>query len=276
MNKLEEVNKNSNYDIYLTRMENSYFKSSKNFLPLLCKGKRVLDVGCASGTLLKPLKDMGFDAVGIDLNQTAVDKCHDLGLDVENINLYELKDSFDTIIFSSVLHEFSSYDRTDKYRYTKLPILTALMSAYKHLNSNGQILIRDGIKASDEVITVNATSYEVIKDFKQYVKDAPMYKDTTFLISGTSITAQASLIKEFAYTYTWGKASYSREVNEQYGILTVEDWLQIIRIAKFKINNVIISSDDYIKYVSKFFIPNDKLTEVFEQSTIIINAEKED
>lgn len=273
MNKLEKVNQNSNYNTYLSRMENSYFKSSKSLLPLFCRGKKVLDVGCASGTLLKPLVESGFDAVGIDLNKSAIDICKKLGYKAKKCNLYDLKEKFDTIIFSSVLHEFSSYDETN--RYTDIPIRTALESAYNHLKKGGQILIRDGIKASDKIISVQVTSNEVIDDFKKYVEDAPMYRNTEVSMSNNTIIAPQSVIKEFAYTYTWGKESYSREVNEQYGILTIEDWANIVNKANFRINNVIISGDDYIDYISKFFVPNNDVKKLFEQSTIIINATKE-
>lgn len=272
MNSLERANQNSNYGTYLSRMENSYFKSSKSFLTTLCKGKKVLDVGCASGTLLKPLVQLGFDVMGIDLNEDAVYICKESGYNVIKCNLYDLKDTFDTIIFSSVLHEFSSY--TEEDRYTDLPIIAALECAYTQLNKGGQLLIRDGIKGPNKIISVLAKSEKIVEDFKKYLNDAPMYDDTDVSISDTIITAPAYVIKEFAYTYTWGKESYSREVNEQYGILTVEEWKNIVRHANFTIDNVIVSSDNYIDYVSKFFVPNSNAVQLFEQSTIIINATK--
>ena len=277
MNSLEKVNQNSNYDTYLNRMDGSYLKSSKCLIPLFCKGKEVLDVGCASGTLIKPLMEHGFSVTGIDLNQSAVDICKAEGYNVINSSLRDLKGTFDTIVFSSVLHEFSSYNEDEKYRYTLIPIIMALADAYHHLNSHGRIIIRDGIKETDARMGVKTTSPEVTEAFKKYLNDAPMYKGTKALIAGQSIIAPRSVIKEFAYTYTWGKESYSREVNEQYGILTVEEWKQVVKTVPFyTITNFMTSADDYIKYVSKFFVLDKRLVQMFEQSTILISAERED
>lgn len=39
------------------------------------KGKKVLEIGCAKGFLIKDLRDMGVDAWGIDVSQYAIDNC---------------------------------------------------------------------------------------------------------------------------------------------------------------------------------------------------------
>ena len=277
MNKLEEIAQNSNYDTYLQRMTNSFQSSSKKFLPLLCKGGKVLDVGCGSGVLLKEFTQMGFDVKGIDLNQNAIDVCKKENLNAEKIDLSDIKEKYDSIIFSSVLHEISSYDETNKF--TTSPIIAALFAARNILNDNGQILIRDGLCGSSQKIKLIAKNESIVEDFKQYIKDAPMFDekvlfDNRIFISGLKIYASEDILKEFLYTYTWGKESYSREVQERYGILTEKNWIQLCNMLNLKINNIITSEDDYIKYVSRFFEPNKDLIQTFEKSTIIINAQK--
>ena len=277
MNKLEEIAQNSNYDTYLQRMTNSFQSSSKKFLPLLCKGGKVLDVGCGSGVLLKEFTQMGFDVKGIDLNQNAIDVCKKENLNAEKIDLSDIKEKYDSIIFSSVLHEISSYDETNKF--TTSPIIAALFAARNILNDNGQILIRDGLCGSSQKIKLIAKNESIVEDFKQYIKDAPMFNEkvlfnTHIFISGLKIYAPEDILKEFLYTYTWGKESYSREVQERYGILTEKNWIQLCNMLNLKINNIITSEDDYIKYVSRFFEPNKDLIQTFEKSTIIINAQK--
>ncbi|MBW2380696.1 MAG: methyltransferase domain-containing protein [Deltaproteobacteria bacterium] len=44
------------------------------------RGRRLLDVGCGDGQLLQTAKDEGWDAVGIDLAETAILLCHRRGL----------------------------------------------------------------------------------------------------------------------------------------------------------------------------------------------------
>ncbi len=42
---------------------------------LAISGKKVLEIGCAKGFLVKDLRDMGVDAYGIDISQYAIDNC---------------------------------------------------------------------------------------------------------------------------------------------------------------------------------------------------------
>lgn len=42
---------------------------------LALSGKKVLEIGCAKGFLVKDLRDMGVDAWGLDVSQYAVDNC---------------------------------------------------------------------------------------------------------------------------------------------------------------------------------------------------------
>ncbi len=42
---------------------------------LALSGKRVLEIGCAKGFLVKDLRDMGVDAYGLDVSQYAIENC---------------------------------------------------------------------------------------------------------------------------------------------------------------------------------------------------------
>ena len=118
MNKLEELAKNDkiNYERYLKRMTDSMQCSTKGMIPYLAKdGKNILDVGCGSGVMLSALslQNKKSKLTGIDLNVEAIKKLKQLKT---NWNLYhqdfmKLNDvKFDTVIFSSILHEISSYN----------------------------------------------------------------------------------------------------------------------------------------------------------------------
>lgn len=77
------------------------------------KEAKVLDVGCGTGAIMKAFKDEGFDIRGIDYNQTAIDYCHEKGL---NATLGSLDDqqfadqSFDCVVALDVLEHIEKDD----------------------------------------------------------------------------------------------------------------------------------------------------------------------
>ena len=256
-----------NYNRYLNRMSKSYEKSSKGLIPIFSKGK-ILDVECGSGILLENLTN----ADGIDLNQNSVDICKSKGLNVECKALKDVTNKYDTIIFSSVLHEISSYD--EEARFTKLPIINALNDAKNILNDNGQIIIRDGIQAEIGTSTLEVKSKKVIDDIIKYFYDAPMYMLEYIKVENYKVTANNHFLKEFMFTYTWGKDSYFREAQEKYGILRKNEWIKIVEDAGLKINVLKTFKEEYVKYLSKYFIVNEDLVKLLTESTIFIVAEK--
>jgi SAM-dependent methyltransferase len=72
---------------------------------------RVLDVGCGIGNLLLPLREMGNDAYGIELNPRSVKICDELGLNVFCGTLEEANFDdgfFDAVILSQVAEHLPS------------------------------------------------------------------------------------------------------------------------------------------------------------------------
>ena len=125
MNRLEELtaDNQNNYNLYLERMYKSLFHSTKGLIPLYAqKYHNILDVGCADGSLTKIIQNIALDAevLGIDINGEAVQKAKENGVNALQLSLAEmpkLGKKFDCIIFSSVLHEFSSYDIESPFNY---------------------------------------------------------------------------------------------------------------------------------------------------------------
>lgn len=278
MNNIEIINniaKTSNHSQYLTRMNESYNCSSKKLIPLYLCGEKILDVGCGSGILMKQILKLNptLDIMGIDINDQSVQYCLDQGLNVKKSSLEDLNEKFDTIIFSSVLHEFSSYAEQPN-TYSALPIINALNKAYNLLNPNGIIIIRDGIKGDDIMADMAAYEIDERQSFIKYVRENPIYNNVHYEINGQYITAPENVIKEFLFTYTWGPDSYSRELQEKYGILTVDEWQRVVKFCKFNILSTTISAEEYAKYLSKkFYI--DYLNNIFAQSTILMVACKQ-
>ena len=255
MNTLEELSKSNryNYLIYLSRMTTSLNHSTKGKIPELVKdSKNILDVGCGSGVLLETIEEINKEAklTGVDLNIDAINsiKGHDNWtlyhsdfMDLENVK-------FDAIIFSSILHEISSYYNDSSKRFTEVPILEAFNKSYELLSDNGIIVVRDGLLPSPEVINNKyILSFKDTSDYKWLYKFQNDFRGFDKLDVDTSIKEVGSnkflvssgFLKEFLCTYTWGEDSYPREINERYGILTKEEWLSLIKQAKLDRKSVV-------------------------------------
>lgn len=96
------------------------------------KQARMLDIGCAGGSLLHDLKNAGFENVsGTDLSAEAVAHCIARGLPVYQMDAHNLqfeKDSFDLLIASDSLEHFEFDEK-------------ALANWHSILKPGGRILI---------------------------------------------------------------------------------------------------------------------------------------
>ena len=280
-NKLEQLTgaNKRNYDLYLQRMTQSIFQSSKGLIPFFAaQCKKILDVGCGSGILMQAIKAVNPDAkiVGIDINQSAVDTCVEQGLDVRNATLSDLVKSgetFDCVIFSSVLHEFSSYD--EKAPFTEKPIEDAIADASKITDKGGFIIIRDGIRVAengrDELVKINFKNPEDAIWIERFKKEFPDYHESVQLEPGVLSKENA---KEFLYTFTWGDKSWPREVQERFGIMTIENWEAMARRNGFDVKNLMISAEEYKKYLKDKIEIDDVVSRLLEETTMLLVAEK--
>ena len=278
-NQLESLAKNANYMEYLGRMTSSIAQSSKGIITFFAAtSKKILDVGCGSGILMRTIQAVNpaAEVIGIDINQYAVDTCIEQGLDVRNCTLSDLAKqgkTFDCVIFSSVLHEFASY--SEEYPFKKNPIIDALKDTYQILKKGGKVIIRDGLRVEEgkrqkrinfKFIDPNDEIWveKFKKDFPDFVPEAVEGKNSL----------NADNAKEFLYTYTWGKDSWPREVKERFGILTQSEWLSLLKEQGFDIKNTMISAEEYKKYLALKMEVNDEISNLMSESTILIVAEK--
>ena len=287
MNQLEELSRKNreNYRRYLDRMTESMKYSTKGLIPLLAKNsKNILDVGCGSGVMLRALEKENPKArlTGLDLN---IDSLRKLRMNNCNWRLYHMdfmdlnNVKFDTIIFSSILHEISSYNKDFNKRFTEKPILEAIIKANDLLEDDGIVILRDGLMSPEDErsnsLIVSFTNpddgrwlYCFQKDFKGFDKtnvNTKIYNldDNKYLVS-------EGFLKEFLCTYTWGEESYPREINERFGILTKGEWLSIVKEAGFKIETTIEAREEYEKYLSDRINITDELGNPYEYPNITI------
>lgn len=278
LEKLAEENK-ENYASYLDRMGQSCATSSKHMIPFYTIGyKTILDVGCADGTLMKAIKEVNPEArvIGIDLNQSAVDLARAQGLEVYHMDLKtvyeEVNDTeFDCIIFSSVLHEISSYATAN--RFSALPISETLSYAYDILDNNGSIIIRDGLMDDSSIIcSMKFTNLEDEKWFYKFINEFQYpYFDYFF---NKPLSCEAEIAQEFLATWTWGEKSWPREIQEKFCILTEKNWMKVIKGVGFDIIAFFKSKEDYPKFLTpkvKLYGENGELVFPFMTCTIIAN-----
>ncbi len=293
MNYIEELNShdNDNYLRYLKRMTDSMKVSTKGLIPFLTKNdKRILDVGCGSGFMLEALEmsNPTAELSGIDLNIEAINRLQLLG---KNWKLYHEdflnfnEKNYDTVIFSSILHEISSYNSDLSKRFTSIPIKESFIKTNEVLKDGGSIIIRDGLMVPEDninnqlLVTFNDPNevewlYRFQEDFKGFDK-SKVNKDIITSYPNEYLVSEAFL-KEFLYTYTWGPESYHREINERFGILERNEWIRLLNECGFEVETVIESNEEYEKYLKdKISITNiygDKW--IYPSMTILIRATK--
>ncbi len=290
-NQLEELTEKNreNYELYLKRMSDSMKKSTKGLIPYFCRGKkRILDVGCADGTMMYALKqaDPQCSVTGIDMNKNAVEHLkNQTDFEVHHCSLAEYAagnpEPYDAVIFSSVLHEISSYDPDEKKRFTAAPILEALKSAYGLLKEDGILIVRDGLETDaavqDQRCELVFEKYGGTYIFERFHKEGAnrriLDKTEAFYDYRHVITSMRAA-REFLCTYTWGEESFEREKMEQFGVLNMKEWYDCMEQAGFTVNTAVRSAEEYEKYLSdkvKLYVKGKK---TFPDMTVLLAADK--
>ena len=72
---------------------------------------KLLDVGCGTGVLSRLLVEKGYDVIGIDISENAINKCKNKGLNAYQQNLSEKllfrDEEFDCILMSEVIEHIA-------------------------------------------------------------------------------------------------------------------------------------------------------------------------
>lgn len=221
-----------NFEKYVELMEGS-LKEKAVIIPHI-KGRRILDFGSGSGSLLVYLKsiDESFTTIAIDNDPDMRALISAKGI-VDGVyeKLSEVKGGVDTIIFNSVLHEVYSYGDRDPDDPTK-EVKNLLKEACSMLLPGGRIIIRDGFLEMSEGKNAEVRIKETDFDVDKYIKDYPF--GTKIKRAGEIVSGPFNDVKEFLNKLTWGKASYDREIQEKINFLSGREWNSILHEAGFK------------------------------------------
>jgi len=152
--------------------EDSYLL--KKYVKKFSKGK-VLDVGVGSGILIENIKD----AVGVDIDEEALEYCRKKGLDVRYSDLFSnVNEKFDFIVFNPPylpeepflkrnLHERKNLDLVGGKKGYEL-IERFFLEVKKYLEKDGKVLIvfsnLTNKKKVDEIIKENGFKFRLLEE----------------------------------------------------------------------------------------------------------------
>lgn len=286
----DEFDRLNNEDKYLATM-NDTENSTKNSIIDYAVGDTIVDVGSGGGVLLELLEKTypQKNIIGTDISTNVIEELERKKADGNhNWELYKhnfVNDAFtqktpDTIIFSSILHEIYSYTETDFGKFNSMSVRKALKHAYESLSEGGRIIIRDGIMTEGrDTLSVTFKTEDGFHFFEAFRKDfkgvgAYPRNDLAYTLKDGmhTVTGDANFMREFLYTYTWGKESYSHEVQEQFGYWTIREFIEFFK----SLGATVICAKEFLEegYVTHLSPLVDLNGSKFPNSNCIIVVEK--
>ena len=243
----------SNERDYLDTMNNAKASTKLSILDYI-QGETIVDVGSGGGVLLDEIAAKYPDkkVSGTDISQSVIEH---LNKKIQNehrtYNVFEhnfvhqrLWTPVDNIIFSSIMHEIYSYTELNRRKFNMDSVACALFNAYHSLNQGGRVIIRDGVKTeSSRTVSVKFKEEDAFRLAKNFLKDfqgLPELRNengqlTNVTVYQDTITADINIIREMLYTITWGPMSYPQEVQEQFGYLTLNEYVDLLKTTGFMV-----------------------------------------
>lgn len=243
----------------------------------------IYEMGCGNGTVLELLA-MTFpvsDITGVDLSDTMLAMARGRGyaspvrfLQADITGLELEKESIDTILFCSVLHEVYSYKG-----YSKEVLLDTLKDAYRALKPGGRLVIRGGVKPLDDEVLMAFRNPVAEEKFHRFAREFGPY-EIPYEIEGVMVRLALPDATEFLSKYIYD-TNWAVEVREQFGIYTLSEYeeqlcslgFEIVHAESYLIEWLRVTH--YEKDVELFtriegrLVPQD-----FPDSTLLLVAEK--
>jgi SAM-dependent methyltransferase len=226
---------------YLTTMNQSI--DYKKIILDYITGGRILDIGPGGGALMDMIEERFPEkqVLGVDIAENVLDALKKKKQlegrrwdvvygDALHLDQYMHKESADTIIYCSILHELYSYIEYDGRKFNHDTLACALKSAFEVLSKGGRIIIRDGIMTEpvEQKRIIHFLSEDGMEFLERYCRDF-RGRQIQYAVTGhNEVIMPVNDTMEFLYTYTWGEKSYVHEVNEQFGYFTPSGFREFI------------------------------------------------
>lgn len=213
---------------YLERMSKALYEKLRVLEYIPEDVKRILDVGCADGSITRPIARLrpGAHVKGVDISDDFIKTANE-GERVENAtfdkawlsDLHDRPERYDCITFISVLHEFFHYEKGIT------SVLKAVCDAYELLEPGGKIVIRDmilpeGMKEPSTAMRDIADTVRAKEGMDSLMKDfekahGPI--DTLYQLN--------HFLLKYMYTDNW-----ERECKENYVPVTSEQYMSLFKL----------------------------------------------
>lgn len=186
----------------------------------------IYEMGCGNGAVLELLA-MAFpesDITGVDISDTMLSMARGRGyaslvqfLQADITELELEKESIDTILFCSVLHEVYSYNG-----YSEEALLSVLENAYRALKPGGKLVIRDGVKPLDDEVLMAFRNPVAEEKFHRFAREFGPY-EIPYDFEGDMVRLSRPDAMEFLSKYIYD-TNWAVEVKEQFGIYTLSEY----------------------------------------------------
>lgn len=231
----DEFDRLANEEQYLETMNAA--RSDKERMLDFVRPGTIVEIGPGGGVVLDLLEDRftESDIVGLDLSQLAVDEllrrrqAENRQWRVVLGDAFELPELFgretvDTVVFCSVLHEIYSYVAHEGRQFRLESVRDMLRAAYRALVPGGRILIRDGIKPPDGTRIIEFIDPDGPDFLRRFVDEFEGRAIRVTWLDSTRARMSTADAMEFLYCYTWGPASFPYEVRELYGVMERDEY----------------------------------------------------
>lgn len=210
---------------------------------------------------MRRLSSSGFEVRGVDASPESVRRSGVgavLGYADEVDHLFPPR-SFDAVNCSSVFHEVFSYGNGDGVIGDVRSIGNALDAFVRVMKPGAVLVVRDGVHPGNEVVTMKADA-DAVHRFLEHspfvpgsLSSPPYPTSRTIALSQVgedTFRGSASSVMEFMFTYTWGPSSFTREVQEFYGIFNREEYARFVCSHGFElVDSYEYVQDGYIQHL---------------------------
>jgi ribosomal protein L11 methylase PrmA len=165
-------NKINNINVYLERMEKGMV--DKLWWVDKIHPKKIVDFGCADGTMLKHLTEMGLDVelIGVDIDNEMCRRAKENVPSARIMSLVEFMDSTEDfsdalLVLSSVIHEIYSYELEPEDEIQAL-----YNKGFKYIAIRDMFLseteVQDTVSNHDYTYVINYSKENQLRDFENF------------------------------------------------------------------------------------------------------------